>query len=248
MTGVRVLEGTNPHRSLGKAGYLSLSEIKAPGLRSGAQEMASCHSLSAHLSVPSSQTAYHFSARDQATQDGVPFAHPGAEDLPQLHWGVVVGGDGRTPGSQGWQEKETNSRANRRETELGTVRQLRGGQTGRQIGAGVFGAWQMQGLIAGASLGADPGTSSGDAGGNDGAGLGHSLPVLPRSPQPELPELRAGLSWAAVGLIQPPWAPRRRRPGKWDTSGWPLTTCRHTWCGTRGCRGGLAAAAVPQSH
>lgn len=85
----------------------------------------------------------------------------------------------------------------------------------------------MQGLIAGASLGADPGTSSGDAGGNDGAGLGHSLPVLPRSPQPELPELRAGLSWAAVGLIQPPWAPRRRRPGKWDTSGWPGGAATH---------------------
>lgn len=38
---------------------------------------------------------------------------------------------------------------------------------------------------------------------------------------PEFPELRAGFSWAAVGLTQLPWAPRRRRPGKWDTSGWP---------------------------
>lgn len=159
--------------------------------------MASCHPLSTRLSVPPSQTAYHFSARDQATQDGDPFAHPGAEDLPQLCSG------GWTPGSQGWKEKETDSRANRRETELGTLRQLRGGWTGRQIGAGVFGAWQMQGLIAGASLGADPGTSSGDAGGNDGAGLGHSLPVLPRSPQPELPELQAGYPgrlWASLSL------------------------------------------------
>lgn len=208
-----------------------------------AQEMASCHHLSIRLSVPPSRTAHHFSARDQATQDGAPFAYPGAKDLPQLHWG-----GGWTPGSQGWQEKERDLRANRRKTESGTLRQLRGGRTGRRIGAGVFGAWQMQGLIAGASLGADPGTSSGDAGGNDGAGLGHSLPILLRSPQPELPELRAGFSWAAVGLTQPPWAPRRRRPGKWDTSGWPLTTYRHTWCGTRGCRGGLGAAAVPRSH
>lgn len=41
----------------------------------------------------------------------------------------------------------------------------------------------MQGLIAGASHREDPGTSSGDAGGNEGAGLGHSLPVLPGSPR-----------------------------------------------------------------
>lgn len=77
--------------------------------------MASCYLLSARLSVSPSQTAYHFSARDQATQDGAPFAHSGTEDLPQLHSGWGVGG--WTPGSQGWQEKETDLRANRRETE-----------------------------------------------------------------------------------------------------------------------------------
>lgn len=118
VTGVRVLEGANPHSSLGRAGCLSLSGVKAGGPRPGSQEMASCHPLSTRLSVPPNQTAYHFSARDQ---DGDPFAHPGAEDLPQLRSG------GWTPGSQGWQEKETDSRANRRETELGTLRQLRGG-------------------------------------------------------------------------------------------------------------------------
>lgn len=28
----------------------------------------------------------------------------------------------------------------------------------------------------------------------------------------------------------------------------PSTTCRHTWCGTHGCRGGPGAAAAPQNH
>lgn len=45
----------------------------------------------------------------------------------------------------------------KRQTELGTLRQLyggrAGGQAGRQFGEGVFGAWQTQGLIAGASPG-----------------------------------------------------------------------------------------------
>lgn len=71
-----------------------------------------------------------------------------------------------------------------------------------------------QGLNARASLGPDPGTSSGDTGGNN-VGRPGPLPPCP------FPELRAGFSWAAVGLTQLPWAPRRRRPGKWDTSGWP---------------------------
>lgn len=82
LTGVGVLEGATPHSSLGRAGCLSLSEVKAGRPRPGTQEMASCHPLSTCLSVPPSQTAYHFSARDQTTQDGAPFAHPGAEDLP----------------------------------------------------------------------------------------------------------------------------------------------------------------------
>ena len=28
----------------------------------------------------------------------------------------------------------------------------------------------------------------------------------------------------------------------------PSTTCRHTWCGTHGCRGGPGAAAAPRNH
>lgn len=66
---------------------------------------------------------------------------------------------------------------------------------------------------------ADPGTSSGDAGRNGRAGLGHALLGLPGPP--EFPELWAGFSWVAVDLTQPPWAPRKRQPDKWDTSGWP---------------------------
>lgn len=54
----------------------------------------------------------------------------------------------QTPGSQSCQEEELDPRANGKETELGTLRQLHGGQTGRQTGDGVFGAWQTQGLIA----------------------------------------------------------------------------------------------------
>lgn len=65
--------------------------------------------------------------------------------------------------------RKKDPRANKRQTELGTLRQLHGGwvggwmdgrtderagrQAGRQFGEGVFGAWQMQGLIAGASPG-----------------------------------------------------------------------------------------------
>lgn len=66
-------------------------------------------------------------------------------------------------------------------------------QTGRQMRKGVFGAWQMQGLIAGTSHRAHPGSSSGDAGGNWACAI-HSLPGSPK-----FPELQAGLLWTAVG-------------------------------------------------
>lgn len=80
----------------------------------------------------------------------------------------------------------------RRETRSGTLRQLRGGRAGRQTREGVFGAWQMQGLIAGTPHWADPGTSSGDAGGSEGAGLGHSLPILPGPPPTSFQSFRQG--------------------------------------------------------
>lgn len=104
--------------------------------------------------------------------------------LPIWGQGSPPANGGKTLGSQCYQEKETELRANGRETELETLRQLRGGRTGRQTGDGVFGAWQMQGLIAGASLGPDPGTSSGYTGGNNGTGLG---PTSPSSLGPPLP-------------------------------------------------------------
>lgn len=80
--GVTVLEGARPtpHSRLCGAGYLNLSGVKAGGPRPGAQEMASCHHLSTRLSVPPSQMAHHFSARDQAAWNGAPSAYPGGRD------------------------------------------------------------------------------------------------------------------------------------------------------------------------
>lgn len=141
----------------------------------------------------------------------------------------------------------------KRHTELGTLRQLHGGRAGGRPGRqAVWGRslWSLAnaGAYCRGFSRADPGTSSGVAGGNAETGLGPTLTVLPgplpASPHP-FPELWAG--WLR-SLTQPPWAPRRHRLGKWDRSGWPSTTCQHTWHGTRGCRGGLGAAAAPQSH
>lgn len=193
--------------------------------------------------------------------------------------------------------KETDPWANRRETKSGTRRRLRGGWTGRQIGRGVFGAWQTQGLIAGASLGAEPGTSSGEA----GRRRGRPGPLPPRPPwvpasfqsfrqgspgqrcaSLSLPGHLGGVSPAngtrPVGLRGQPHIrlhPRlvrtqpRVEPGLLDADrdkqgrppglpppsphgvagdALPSTTCRHTWCGTRGCRGALGAAAAPRSR
>lgn len=213
--------------------------VKAGRPRSGAVKMASCH----HLSEPVSATwaeSTPFQCKRPSDPRWCPLCPSWGQGSPPATLRES------TPGSQCWQEKETSQRTNGRETKSEILKQPCGRSTGRQTGEGVFGAWQMQGLIAGASLRPDPGTSSGDAGGNDGAGLGHPLLVLPGPPG--FPELRAGFSWAAVGLTRPPWAPRTRQPGKWDTSGWPSTTCQHTWCGTRGCRAGLGAAGAPQSR
>lgn len=127
--------------------------------------------------MPPGQGAHHFSARDQVTQDGVPCAHLGAKDLHQPH----CGNGPLTPSAGRKRRRTRGQKGGRPKSE--TLKQSCGRWTGRQTGEGVFGAWQMQGLIAGASLRPDPGTSSGDAGGNDGEGLGHSLLVLPGYPQ-----------------------------------------------------------------
>lgn len=125
-----------------------------------------------------------------------------------------------------------------------------GRRAGRQFGEGVFGAWQTQGLIAGAS----PGLTLAPA-------LELQVGMLRQARAPPLqfslghsppPTRFQSFGQGSCGwlrsLTQPPWAPRRHRLGKWDRSGWPSTTCQHTWHGTRGCRGGLGAAAAPQSH
>lgn len=149
----------------------------------------------------------------------------------------------------------------KRQTELGTLRQLHGGRAGGRAGrragrqAGSLGKESLElgkrrGLLQGL-LQADPGTSSQVAGGNAETGLapplqfslGHSLP-----PPTHFRSFGQGSCGWLRSLTQPPWAPRRHRPGKWDRSGWPSTTCQHTWHGTHGCRAGLGAAAAPQSH
>lgn len=80
--------------------------------------------LSTHLEVPPGRRVgwgHHFSARDQVTQYGEPFAHAEAEDLHQPRWG-------RALASSAKQKKKRDPRANRKETELGLPRQLRGGR------------------------------------------------------------------------------------------------------------------------
>lgn len=84
----------------------------------------------------------------------------------------------------------------RREIRLGTLRQLRGGRTGRQTREGVFGAWQMQGLIAGIPCRADPGTSSGDAGGSETGQAWATPSPSSLGPTHKFPELQAGFSRA----------------------------------------------------
>lgn len=91
--------------------------------------------------------------------------------------------------------------ASKRQTELGTLRQLHGGQAGRQADWGRS-LWSLAnaGAYCRGFSRADPGTSSGVAGGNADR-PGPSLTVLPgplpASPHP-FPELWAGFLWAAV--------------------------------------------------
>ena len=79
----------------------------------------------------------------------------------------------------------------------------------------------MQGLIAGASLGLTltpalerQAETAGQAG------------TTPSLGPPSFQNFGQGSPGWLWGLIQPPWAPRKRRPGKWDTSGWPGRSSR----------------------
>lgn len=222
---------THPYRScVGLAGVTP---------RPGLQEVALCHCLS--TAQCRLGRGHAISVRDT--------------ECPRTATPLPIGGRGSPPATAGegpgvpvLARKEVEPRAHGRETGLGALGQLRGGRTGRQTGDGVFGAWQMQGLIAGPSRGPDPGTSSGCTGGNSGTGPGPSPPSSLNPPFPRVSRAPGRLSWAVVGLTPLPGAPRRRLPGKWGTSGWPSATCPRTWCGTRGCRGGLGAAAAPRSR
>lgn len=143
--------------------------------------------------MPPGQRAHHFSARDQVTHNRVPLAHPGAKDLHQPH----CGNRPLAPSAGSTRRRIRRQTGGRPKSE--TLKQ----PCGRRTGGGVFGAWQMQGLIAGASLRPDPGTGSGDAGGNNGTGLGHSLLILPGSPWVSRASgrvLSPGQLWASLGL------------------------------------------------
>lgn len=176
-------------------------------------------------------------------------------------WGVVIipattVGEW-TPASQSQQEEGPKGKLRGRLSWGHSGSSMVGGRAGRRAGrqAGSLGKESLElgkrrGLLQGL-LQADPGTSSQVAGGNAETGLapplqfslGHSLP-----PPTHFRSFGQGSCGWLRSLTQPPWAPRRHRPGKWDRSGWPSTTCQHTWHGTHGCRAGLEAAAAPQSH
>lgn len=142
--------------------------------------------------------------------------------------------------------------ADKKQTELGKLRQLRGGRAGRQAGRlgkeslelGNAGAYcrGFSRLTLAPALEWQVGTLTGLAPPSQSS-PGHAL--LPPTQFRSFGQGSRGWLWS---LTRPPWAPRRHPPGKWDRSGWPSTTCQHTWHGTRGCRGGLGAVAAPRSH
>lgn len=141
---------------------------------------------------------------------GLLFAHPVAKNFHQPHWG-----NGPLAPRNGRKQRWTQ----------GQIGRLSWGHSvswwvNWQV-EGVFGAWQMQGLISGLTLA--PALEM--QGGTTGQVWASPSPSSPGTPG--FPELRTGLSWAAVGLTQPPWAPRRHQPGKWDTSGWPGGAAAH---------------------
>lgn len=74
----------------------------------------------------------------------------------------------------------------------------------------------MQGLIAGASLGLTltPALET-------QAGMAGQAGTMPSLGPPSFQSFGQGSPGWLWGLTQRPWAPRKRRPGKWDTSGWP---------------------------
>lgn len=119
----------------------------------------------------------------------------------------------QTLGSQCCQEKETELKQ--------TGGRLDEGHSGSSAAGGLAGGLGMeslelgkhrglmQGLLLGLTLAPALETQVGQRG-----------PAW-AAPSPPVSRASAGFSSAAVGLTQLPWAPQRRRPGKWDTSGWP---------------------------
>lgn len=134
---------SDPHRTAAEAeltAYVSLEPNRKT------QEMVSGYSLPTHLAVPLGQgRTRHFSTRDQLTQGGYSFVRLGSGEShqpPHL-------GNGLLPPRA---SRKKDPGADKKQTELGTLRQLRGGQAGRQADWGRS-LWSlaMQGLIAGAS-------------------------------------------------------------------------------------------------
>lgn len=130
--------------------------------------------------------------KNQLTQSGFSFA------LWWWWWGVCVYTSHHTWGAS----RKKDPGASRKQTELGTLRQLHGGQAGRQADWGIS-LWSLAnaGAYCRGFSRADPGTSSGVAGGNSATGPGPSLTVLPGPllpPPHPFPELWAGFLWVAV--------------------------------------------------
>lgn len=169
-------EESDPHCTAVEEEPTPKSVWNQTGLRAGTQEMVSGCSLPTDVVVPPVQGILHFGTRDQVT--------PVATPLP-----ILGGGESHQPPHLGngllppRASRKKDPRANKRQTELGTLRQLHGGwvggwmdgrtderaggQAGRQAvwGRSLWSLANAGAYCRGFSR-ADPGTSSGVAGEN----------------------------------------------------------------------------------
>lgn len=176
--GVRVL-GSQAH-TLQQRGRADFPRLSGPNRT---QEMVSGY----YLPTPGSPT------RTGTRRPRAPLPIPGpgeCQQPPHL-------GNGLLPPRA---SRKKDPGANERQTELGTPRQFRGGQAGRQADWGRS-LWSLAnaGAYCRGFSRAGPGSSSGAAVGmRTGQALPYSPPwATPCSPHPS-PELWAGLSWVAV--------------------------------------------------